>query len=302
FAPLLGISLLVNKEYHAVNIGHKEDELAAIFDALLFPPEGGQPAIISHGEFDIEEMGEELKVSSKVTGNSFTIKGTFSTLRDEWKRNIREAACSTVKKSSPKVVELHNKIILEQTIAVYQSLPEAAGDRSGLGESVIELARGIQPDILKGMNTEDIITFALKRLGKSCPSVHQKSEQVNALIQLLIQLATPPLSGMENIKNWFSNSTESRAIEGFVLAVNHLNRSNSFVFSGTPREIAAQIVDYLGLILSYSNTADMGRCNRLATDNGIIRQNPNLEGNRPPTGRSGPTGQEAPEQVNFVPY
>jgi hypothetical protein len=245
FMPLGGFSLLLHAGFHALNIGQKEDELAAIFDALLFPPEGEQTTIISTGEFDIQEVGEELKVSSRCTGNSFTIKGTFSTLREEWKRDIREAACAPGKKPSPKVVELYNKILCEQAIELYQTLADGTSDWAAVGQSVVELTKSIQSDVSEGTEEEDIMTSAMEKLDNSYPRALQDPEQANAFIRHLIRLAVPCLSGIEKVKSWLSNSTENRLLDAFLVAASRVTRSNLLVFCGIPREIAAQIVDYL---------------------------------------------------------
>ncbi|MCD6027802.1 MAG: hypothetical protein K0R08_2321, partial [Solimicrobium sp.] len=177
--PFWGVSWLVHKEFHAANISHKEDELAALLDALLFPAEGGDAAIISSGEFDIEELGEEVKVSSKVSGNSFTIKGTLSILRPGWKRDVKEAATSTKKTPPPKVVELYNKIICVEAIALYQTLADGTSDWAEIGRSVIELTRTIQTDISEGMKREQIINSAIEKLDNACPRALQDPEQAN---------------------------------------------------------------------------------------------------------------------------
>ncbi|MCD6026845.1 MAG: hypothetical protein K0R08_1364, partial [Solimicrobium sp.] len=181
--PFWGISWLFHKEFHAANISHKEDELAALLDALLFPAEGGDSTIISSGPFDIEEIGAEVKVSSKVTGNSFTLQGPLSTLRQEWKRDVREAATSTKKPPSPKVVELYNKIVCEEAIALYQTLADGTSDWSEIGRRVIELTRTIQTDVSEGMKREEIINSAIEKLDNACPRALQDPEQANAFIR-----------------------------------------------------------------------------------------------------------------------
>ncbi|MCD6026023.1 MAG: hypothetical protein K0R08_542, partial [Solimicrobium sp.] len=91
---------------------------------------------------------------------------------------------------------------------------------------------------------EEIINSAIEKLDNACPRALQDPEQANAFIRHLIQLAVPFLSGMAKMKSWFTPPTENR-LETFQVAAKQLTRANLLVFSGTPREIAAHIMDYL---------------------------------------------------------
>ncbi|MCD6026596.1 MAG: hypothetical protein K0R08_1115 [Solimicrobium sp.] len=246
--PLLGISVAIHEGYYAVNVSRKEQDLAAIFEAFLFPADGVEPEIISRGEFDIEEMRGEVKVSSRITGKSFTIKGTFSSLREEWKKDIQTAANSSGKKPSSKIMHLQNNIMCEQAVAqamaLYKALPGRNGDWSALSEGVVELTEATQAQINEGRGHEEMIAYAVEKLGLLCPGLLQEPEQSNVFALDLIKLASFPLTGKLVGRNLLADSRGNPATELFERAVKSHTRSTLPLFASL-RKIDSHIVSYL---------------------------------------------------------
>jgi len=193
----------------------------AVVDALLFHPEDG-PAIISTPEVDMEEVCGEVRVCNRLTGHGFIVKGTFATLRDEWRQN---------------------NIMYEEAVALYEMLVQKTGDLLAAGEGVIEMVKDIQAHLNNGTLQEEIITSSIERLGEFCPDTLQEPTNANEFILRLIKLTSSPLAEIGESSSQLFNSIEN-PVEKFVQAVRDLTRLSQPVF-GLPPEIEAHMVGYI---------------------------------------------------------